>query len=100
MLATAPARLLSITEDECEAPAALWATPSRPAISRVSQRASSARPPRRTSRIAYNHAVMGTFTKGKGRVFNAGCTDWAFGLDRDPFVQQVTLNIVRWLTSS
>ena len=30
-------------------------------------------------------------------MFNAGTTDWAYGLDRDPFVQQVTRNIVRQL---
>jgi hypothetical protein len=49
------------------------------------------------ARIAHNHAVMGTFEKGKGRVLNVGTTDWAYGLDGDPLVQQVTANILRWL---
>jgi hypothetical protein len=40
---------------------------------------------------------MGTFRKGNGQVFHAGTTDWAFGLDRDAMVQQVTLNVVRQL---
>jgi hypothetical protein len=30
-------------------------------------------------------------------VFNAGSADWAYGLDRDPLVQQVTANVIRHL---
>lgn len=37
---------------------------------------------------------MGTFTKGRGVVFNAGSVDWAYGLDHDPLVQQVTDNVL------
>jgi hypothetical protein len=37
---------------------------------------------------------MGTFTRGRGTVFNAGTTDWAYGLDDDPIVQRITHNVV------
>ena len=43
--------------------------------------------------------MIGTFRKGKGRVLNAGTTDWSYGPDADPLVQRVTGNIVRWLTT-
>ena len=56
--------------------------------------------PENIARVAHNHAVMATFTKGKGRVFNAGTTDWSYGLDSDPLVQQVTRNVIRWLTAA
>jgi hypothetical protein len=98
VLGTAPARLLSITEDECEAPEALWASVEPPGdLQGVAAGLFGEATPENIEKVAYNHAVMGTFSKGKGRVFNAGTTDWAFGLDRDPFVQQVTINIVRQL---
>ena len=45
--------------------------------------------------IARGHACMVTFTRGAGEVFNAGSADWCYGLDHDPVVQQVTLNVVR-----
>jgi N,N-dimethylformamidase beta subunit-like protein len=98
VLGTAPARLLSITEDECEAPKALWASTDPPGdLQGVTAALCGDTSPEHLAKFSYNHAVMGTFTKGKGRVFNAGTTDWAFGLDRDPLVQQVTLNVVRQL---
>jgi hypothetical protein len=53
--------------------------------------------PANVAKVAHGHAVMGTFQRGRGRVFNAGTTDWAFGLDRDPLVQRVTLNVLRQL---
>jgi len=36
---------------------------------------------------------MGLFQRG-GTVFNAGAADWAYGLDHDPQVQQVTRNVL------
>lgn len=55
--------------------------------------------PENVAQVAYNHAVMGTFRRGKGTVFNAGTTDWAYGLDADPLVQQVTRNVLDRLSS-
>ena len=70
----------------------------RPAISRaMAAGLFGSASPENIARLAHNHAVMGTFEKGKGRVFNAGTTDWSYGLDGDPLVQQVTGNVVRWL---
>lgn len=98
VLATAPARLLSITPTSCEAPPALWASLDPPGdLEGIAITLFGSDEPENIARIAHNHAVMGTFSKGKGRVFNAGTTDWAYGLDSDPLVQQVTANILRWL---
>jgi hypothetical protein len=45
----------------------------------------------------YNHAVVGTFTTpGGGTVFNAGCTDWTYGLG-DPDVARITHNVLNRL---
>ncbi|CAA9329238.1 MAG: hypothetical protein AVDCRST_MAG36-832 [uncultured Nocardioidaceae bacterium] len=45
-------------------------------------------------RLAHNHAVLGSFTRG-GTVFTTGGTDWAYGLaGGDPVVQQVTRNVL------
>jgi hypothetical protein len=49
--------------------------------------------PENTRRLAHGHAVMGVFQRG-GTVFNAGVTDWAYGLDSDRLVQQVTRNVL------
>ena len=101
VLATAPARLISITDDHCEAPPALWADATAAGRSRGASPPwlFGSASPENIARIAHNQAVMGTFTKGKGRVFNAGTTDWCYGLDSDPLVQQVTRNVIRWLTT-
>ena len=41
-----------------------------------------------------NHAVVGAFTTpGGGTVFNAGCTDWTYGLG-DPAIARVTRNVL------
>ena len=98
VLATAPARLLSITPTSSEVPEALWASTDPPGdLEGVAAALFGSASPDNVARIAHNHAVIGTFQKGQGRVFNAGTTDWAYGLDRDPLVQRVTRNIVRWL---
>ncbi len=49
------------------------------------------------AKVAHGHAVMGLFQRG-GTVFNAGTTDWAYGLDSDPLVQQVTKNVLERLS--
>jgi hypothetical protein len=52
-------------------------------------------------RIANNHAVVGCFNvPGGGTVFNAGCTDWTYGIeggDRD--VQRITRNVLERLSA-
>ena len=50
-----------------------------------------------TKRLAHGHAVLGVFKRG-GTVFNAGTTDWAYGLDSDRLVQQVTRNVLTRLS--
>jgi hypothetical protein len=100
VLATAPARLLSITATTSEVPKALWASTDPPGdLEGVATALFGSPSPENVARIAHNHAVIGTFTKGKGRVLNAGTTDWCYGLDDDPRVQKVTANILRWLVS-
>jgi hypothetical protein len=94
VLASTPARLISITADECEAPVRYWASVEPPgelqfAALRLFGDASDAS----VRHLAHNHAVMGTFTRG-GTVFNAGTADWAYGLDDDPDVQRVTANVL------
>lgn len=42
------------------------------------------------------HAVMASFRRGKGEVFNCGTTEWAHSLAAgDPFVTQITLNVLK-----
>jgi hypothetical protein len=47
-------------------------------------------------RLTNGHAVLGLYSRG-GTVFNAGTTDWAYGLDSDPLVPQITRNVLRRL---
>jgi hypothetical protein len=48
--------------------------------------------PATLERFANGHCVMGVFKRG-GTVFTTGCTDWAYGLGRDPQVDRVTENL-------
>jgi hypothetical protein len=52
-------------------------------------------------RIANNHAVVGCFrTPGGGTVFNAGCTDWTYGIKgADPNVTRITRNVLERLSA-
>ena len=46
-------------------------------------------------RILRGHAVMASFTRGNGEVFNGGTTEWAHGLAAsDPFIAQITRNVL------
>jgi hypothetical protein len=46
-------------------------------------------------RVLRGHAVMASFAKGAGEVFNAGTTEWAHGLAaNDPFVTRITRNVL------
>ena len=50
-------------------------------------------------RLEHNHAVLGAFTTpGGGTVFNAGVTDWAYGL-ADGTVERITRNVLRRLSA-
>lgn len=47
------------------------------------------------ARMLRGHAVMASFRRGKGEVFNAGTTEWAHGLAAgDPFVTRITRNVL------
>ncbi len=96
ILATAPARLMSITDDVCEPPPMLWNDIDPPGeLEEMALVLFGDMTPASVARIAEGHAVMATFTRGAGEVFNAGSADWAYGLDDDPLVQRVTANVLR-----
>jgi hypothetical protein len=47
------------------------------------------------ARVLRGHAVMASFARGRGFVFNGGTTEWAHGLAaRDPFVETITRNVL------
>jgi hypothetical protein len=51
-------------------------------------------------RLEHNHACIGVFERpGGGTVFNAGVTDWAYGLG-DPDVGRITRNVVARLSGA
>ncbi len=53
------------------------------------------------ARVNRGHAVIGSFTKGAGEVFNAGTTEWAHGLAADdPHVVGITRNVLRRFTDA
>ncbi|MFM1653438.1 N,N-dimethylformamidase beta subunit family domain-containing protein [Brevibacillus sp. B_LB10_24] len=50
-------------------------------------------------RFRYGHAMIVAFDKGKGKVFNSGNVEWAFGLTgNDPFVEIITKNVIDTFT--
>ncbi|HEX3701342.1 MAG TPA: N,N-dimethylformamidase beta subunit family domain-containing protein [Phenylobacterium sp.] len=57
--------------------------------------------PQAQARVLRGHAVMASFRRGGGEVFNAGTTEWAHGLGAgDPFVDRITRNVLdRFLTA-
>jgi N,N-dimethylformamidase beta subunit-like, C-terminal len=51
-------------------------------------------------RLEHNNAVMGVFTTpGGGTIFNAGVTDWTYGL-ADGAVEQITRTVLRKLSAT
>lgn len=99
ILATAPAKLMSITADHCDAPAGLWASLEPPGdLEELTTILYGGDRPEQTARLAQGHAVMAEFTRGRGRVLNVGSADWAHGLDTDPVVQHVTNTILETMT--
>lgn len=99
VLAVAPAHLISITDDHCEAPPALWASVEPPGdLEWVASILFGDASPENTSRITNGHAVMAMFTRGEGTVFNAGSANWCYGLGADLLVEHITRNVVERLT--
>lgn len=46
-------------------------------------------------RALRGHATFGSFRRGRGEVFTAGTTEWAWGLAAgDPFVERITRNVL------
>ena len=74
VLGTAPARLISITDNVVRGAAGAVGRRLEPPgdLEGVAAGLFGSASPENIARIAHGHAVMGTFTKGKGRVFNAG----------------------------
>ncbi len=51
--------------------------------------------PESRRRLFRGHAVMATFTRGAGEVFNSGTTEWAYALAAgDLFVERITRNVL------
>ncbi len=49
-----------------------------------------------TQRLERGHAVMASFQKGAGEVFNAGTTEWAHGLGaKNSYIEKMTHNIFK-----
>jgi hypothetical protein len=90
VLATAPARLWS----QDEQPSRYSSEPGE--LEHVAMALFGEEWRDQVHRIANNHAVLGCFDiPGGGTVFNAGCTDWTYGIDgRDPDVQRITKNVL------
>ena len=100
VVGTAPARLISIDDDVNEAPAAIWADVSPPGdLQAMASTLFGDASPDSVARLAHNHAVLGSFTRGAGTVVNVGTTDWVHGLGRDRLIEQVTTNILHKLSN-
>jgi hypothetical protein len=99
IVAVAPAHLLSITDEHCEAPAAMWASVDPPGdLEYVAATLFGDASTASTERITRGHAVMGVFTRGTGTVFNAGSANWCYGLGSDPLIEQITGNVITRLS--
>ena len=96
VLATAPARLMSITADRCEPPPLLWPDTRAPGeLESMAYLLYGDMSDESVAHLELGHAVMATFSRGDGEVFNAGSADWCYGLDADPNTQRVTANVLR-----
>jgi hypothetical protein len=52
--------------------------------------------PEAQAKMLRGHAVLASFKRGRGEVFNSGTTEWAHGLAAgDPFVEIITHNVLR-----
>jgi hypothetical protein len=95
VLATAPARLWS----QHEQPSRYAHEPGE--LESVSQAVYGEGWASHLDEFRHNNAVVGCFkTDGGGTVFNAGVTDWVYGLrGNDPIVEEVTRNVLRHLST-
>ncbi|MDH3293112.1 MAG: hypothetical protein OER95_02190, partial [Acidimicrobiia bacterium] len=108
IIATAPARLISITDEHCEAPEPLWASVDPPGdLEFVSEILFGSADHK--ARLSSNQAVMASFRRGRGTVFNAGTTDWSYGLTSpeaadagrpDTAVDTITANVIHRLSTT
>lgn len=99
VIASAPARLISITDDVCEAPEALWASVDPPGdLEGTAMILFGDASPDNIGRIANGRCVMGTFRRGRGEVFNAGSADFVHGLT-DPVISRITANVLDRFTA-
>ena len=94
VLATAPARLWSRREQ----PARYAGEPGE--LEHVAKALWGEFADANVHKVQHNNAVLGCFTlSGGGTVFNAGCTDWTYGIEGgDPIVQRVTRNVLERLS--
>ena len=54
------------------------------------------RDPQAIARVQRGHAVMASFKKGEGEVFNGGATEWVHGLKAgDKSVETITMNVLK-----
>jgi hypothetical protein len=91
------------------APAALWSQDEQPSryahepgeLENVARAVHGETWREHVDEFRSNHAVCGVFTTpGGGTVFNAGVTDWAYGLrGDDPILERVTRNVLTRLAS-
>ena len=52
--------------------------------------------PATVERLMRGHAVMASFKREQGEVFNAGTTEWVYGLKgKNPFVEKITRNVLQ-----
>jgi hypothetical protein len=52
--------------------------------------------PEARASVLRGHAVLASFKRGRGEVFNTGTTEWAHGAAaRDPVVEAITTNVMR-----
>ena len=51
--------------------------------------------PESQAKILKGHAILASFKRGEGEVFNAGTTEWAHGLAAgDPYIARITRNVL------
>ncbi len=105
VLATAPARLWSSADGHRDVPALMRPGTYAPGpdgtipaeLEVVALQIGGDLRPETIARFAWGHCVIGVFERG-GTVFTTGCTDWAYGLGRDPQVDRVTENVLARLS--